>query len=399
MKILRVINSMKPETGGPCQGIRNTIPQMDHLGAVSEVLCLDDTSYVYPNTDTFKIHAIGQSKGPWAYHKDLMPWLLKHLSDYDIVMIHGLWQYHSYAVIKAIKQLKKQDIAVPNVYVMPHGMLDPYFQKAAGRRLKAIRNSIFWHLIESKVINQADGILFTCQEELELASQTFPNYHPKKVYNVGYGVLPPPAVSTDLNQSLYNAFPFLSDQLFILFLSRVHEKKGVDLLLNAYQTVYENSTTPAPILLIAGPGMDSDYGKQLSDMVSKSDFLNSKVHFVGMLQGDVKWGAFYNSEVFILPSHQENFGIAVAEALACCKPVLISDKVNIWREIEQGQAGIVAKDDLNGVIHLLDKWKLSTIDERKTMSDRAYHTYQKHFTVEQAAHNLNSVFKTTMTHA
>jgi glycosyltransferase involved in cell wall biosynthesis len=397
MKILRVINSMKPETGGPCQGIRNTIPQMDHLGAVTEVLCLDDASYVYPSTDTFKIYAIGQSKGPWAYHNDLMPWLLKHLSDYDIVMIHGLWQYHSYAVIKAIKRLKKQNSAVPTVYVMPHGMLDPYFQKAEGRKLKAIRNSIFWHLIESKVVNQADGILFTCQEELELASQTFSNYHPKNVHNVGYGVLPPPSASTEIHESLYNAFPFLKDQSFILFLSRVHEKKGVDLLINAYQTVYKHSTENPPILLIAGPGMDSDYGKQLSDMVTKSNFLNSNVHFVGMLQGDVKWGAFYNSEVFILPSHQENFGIAVAEALACRKPVLISDKVNIWREIEQGHAGIVAKDDLDGVIHLLDKWKQS--EERKTMSDSAYHTYQSHFTVEQAAQNLYAVFKTTMKHA
>ena len=67
-----------------------------------------------------------------------------------------------------------------------------------------------------------------------------------------------------------------------------------------------------------------------------------------MLQGDLKWGAFHASDAFVLPSHQENFGIAVAEALGCGLPALISDKVNIWREVEADGAGFVAHGYVEG---------------------------------------------------
>jgi glycosyltransferase involved in cell wall biosynthesis len=75
-----------------------------------------------------------------------------------------------------------------------------------------------------------------------------------------------------------------------------------------------------------------------------------------MLTGDAKWGALYGCDAFILPSHQENFGIAVVEALACGKPVLISNKVNIWREIEKDRAGTVRDDTVSGTKRLLDYW-------------------------------------------
>jgi hypothetical protein len=75
-----------------------------------------------------------------------------------------------------------------------------------------------------------------------------------------------------------------------------------------------------------------------------------------MLSGAAKWGALYGCEAFVLPSHQENFGIAVVEALACGKPVLISDQVNIWREIVEDGAGLVEGDAEEGVEKLLRKF-------------------------------------------
>ncbi len=397
MKILRVINSMNPVNGGPCQGIRNTVPQIASLGHSSDVVCLDHPDDAWIGKDAFKVVAVGKASGPWAYHQALLPWLIEHLSEYDAVIIHGLWQYHSYAVVKASKAIKKSGNHVPKVYVMPHGMLDPYFQNAPGRKLKAIRNSIFWHLIESKVINSADGILFTCQEELELAAQTFNNYHPKAVYNIGYGILPPPLKDSIDNEAFYHVCPDAQHQSFILFLSRIHEKKGVDLLLKAFDKVSNSSN--APLLVVAGPGIDTDYGKLLQGIVAQSEFLKSNVRFVGMLQGEVKWSAFYNCEAFILPSHQENFGIAVVEAMACAKPILISDKVNIWQEIKNSHAGFVENDTENGTENLLNKWCASNSEERKSMGNNALSAFQKYFTVEQAAHNLINTINTTTKHA
>lgn len=397
MKILRVINSMNPVNGGPCQGIRNTVPQIASLGHRSDVVCLDNPDDAWIGKDAFKVVAVGKASGSWAYHQALLPWLIKHLSEYDAVIIHGIWQYHSYAVVKATKAIKKTGKQVPKVYVMPHGMLDPYFQNAPGRKLKAIRNSIFWHLIESKVINSADGILFTCQEELELAAQTFNNYHPKAVYNIGYGILPPPLKDSIDNDAFYRVCPDAQHQSFMLFLSRIHEKKGVDLLLKAFDKFSHSSNTP--LLVVAGPGIDTDYGKMLQSIVAQSEFLKSNVRFVGMLQGEVKWSAFYNCEAFILPSHQENFGIAVVEAMACAKPILISNKVNIWQEIKNSHAGFVENDTEKGTEDLLNKWHTINSEERNSIGNNALMAFQKYFTVEQAAHNLINTINTTKKHA
>jgi glycosyltransferase involved in cell wall biosynthesis len=107
-----------------------------------------------------------------------------------------------------------------------------------------------------------------------------------------------------------------------------------------------------------------------------------------MLSGDMNWGAFHCADAFILPSHQENFGIAVAEALSCGLPVLISDKVNIWREIQGAGAGLVAPDTLDGTRELLTRWL--TLDEpaRAQTREQARVCFERHFHIAAAAESL-----------
>ena len=107
-----------------------------------------------------------------------------------------------------------------------------------------------------------------------------------------------------------------------------------------------------------------------------------------MLSGDLKWGAFHACEAFCLPSHQENFGIAVAEALACGRPVLISDKVNIWREIAADRAGFVESDTLDGTISLLQRWLDATPAELAAMRAAALRCFDNRFQMEQVAETL-----------
>ena len=95
--------------------------------------------------------------------------------------------------------------------------------------------------------------------------------------------------------------------------------------------------------------------------------------------------------MFLLPSNQENFGIAVAEALACGLPVLISDKVNIWREIQEDGAGKVANDDADGTARLLREWLASSEEEKQAMRDRSLHCFQQRYEIHQAAENLLAV--------
>lgn len=388
MRILRIIPSMDPAQGGPCQGIRNSIPAQDDLGVYNEVVCFDDPKASFFERDNFKVHALGPAKGPYSYCSNFAPWLLKNLQDFDVAIIHGLWQYSSYGAFRVWHELKKKGEMVPRLYVMPHGMLDPYFQRARSRRLKAIRNWIFWKLIERKVVNGADGILFTCEEELLLARETFRPYSPKAELNVGYGIQQPPSFQENFRTKFEEKCPAVKKGPYWLFLSRIHQKKGVDLLIKAYLKI-KAAYAEVPELVIAGPGLDTAFGQDLQKLSQ-----GYPIHFPGMLSGAAKWGAFYGCSAFILPSHQENFGIAVVEAMACKKPVLVSDQVNIWREIEAGQGGIICKDTEAAIYNMLAEWLLKPVSERMEMGSNALQVFQELYTIEKAAAKMIENIKT-----
>jgi glycosyltransferase involved in cell wall biosynthesis len=400
---------MDPSHGGPSQGIRNSIPALRRVSVNTEVVCLDDPSAPFVGKDNFTVHALGPGKGPWHYSPKLVPWLLENLDRFDIVIVHGLWLYPSYAVPKALHSHKARirlhpEGKAPKLFIMPHGMLDPYFQKAPSRRLKAIRNWVYWKLIESNSINESDGVLFTCQEELRLARLSFSPYKPKREIDIGYGIASPPPYAPALTHAFLERCPEVKDRPYILFLSRINEKKGVDLLITAYhdaitqrlkmRAAVANTANKSskkqpsfsfelPALVIAGPGLESTYGRAMRQLAATLPV--PAVFFPGMLTGDAKWGAFYGCEAFILPSHQENFGIAVVEAMSCSKPVLISNQVNIWREIEAAGGGLVADDTLEGTISSLEKWCELTKLEKDEMGKRSLLTYRSHFAVESAA--------------
>src|SRR4030081_1780125 len=105
----------------------------------------------------------------------------------------------------------------------------------------------------------------------------------------------------------------------------------------------------------------------------------------------MKWGAIHSSEVFVLPSHQENFGIAVAEALAVGLPALISNKVNIWREVLSDRAGLVAEDTLQGTSELFRSYLALSKDEKAGMRQRSCDCFEKRFEVKKAAETLRVV--------
>lgn len=385
MKILRIIASMNPAHGGPSQGIRNSIPALEQLDIHNEVLCFDKPDAPFLGSDSFTVHAIGPAKGPYAYCPNLRPWLLNNLQRFDAVIIHGLWLHNSYGTYEALKKYKVRNNNAPKLFVMPHGMLDPYFQKAAGRKIKAIRNWLFWRFFERHVIRNADGILFTCEQELLLARKAFSTYRPKKELNVGYGIQPPPPYSVRLMHNFQATCTIKFDEPYWLFLSRIHEKKGVDLLISTYQKLLSEAGK-LPLLVIAGPGLETPYGKKMTALARSTP----QIVFTGMLTGNAKWGALYGCQAFILPSHQENFGIAIVEAMACGKPVLISDKVNIWREITDGGGGLVANETEDGVYMLLKRWYQMDKTDQDGMALAARMTYEKQFTVERAAENLKN---------
>lgn len=375
MRILHITASIDAKAGGVSQAVRTIIRGLAESGVQNDVVCLDEQGTQLP-ADQFEGYFFGPGKSSWKYAPELLAWLYKHLNEYDVAIVHGLWQYHSFAAQKAWSSLRGKK---PKMLVMPHGMLDPYFQKASSRKIKALRNWLYWKLIENKLINNADGMLFTAEIEREVSSQPFKPYKVKSEHVVGLGVETPP--SFDLK--MFDAFKEQSGQTindpYILFLGRIDHKKGVRELVTAYLR-HKNEGTVLPKLVIAGPGGDSEYGQMIHMMSNDCD----DIVFTGMLTGDAKWAAFYGSEAFILPSHQENFGISNAEALACSKPVLISDKINIWKEIEEGGGGIVETDTTEGAYQLIKKWIAKTPVEKQKFSENALSTYRNNFSFEMA---------------
>ena len=407
MLILNVIVSMNPASGGPCQGIRNSVSALEELGFLNEVVCCDSPDEMWIKKDSFPIHALGPGKFGYAYTAKLQPWLEQNLSRFDAVIVHGLWQWPVQATMRAFKKLKANSPPATRhlpLFIMPHGMLDPWFQRDKSRRRKAIRNSIYWWLFERNAVNSVDALLFTCEEELRLARSTFGGYRPKREINIGYGIEDPPVFELRMREAFQSKCPELGNNPHLLFLGRIHSKKGVDLLIRAYSELLktEKLKTPPPHLAIAGPGWETSYGRQMRQLIDNANAeilpencklktVNSpRIHAVGMIDGDAKWGAFYGCEAFVLPSHQENFGISVVEALACDKTVLISNKVNIWRKIAEDGAGLVEEDTLEGAQQLLRRYLM---DLTNKSSKNSYNCFKKNFRVDSVAQKMFKLIK------
>lgn len=381
MKILHAISSTNPAGGGPIEGIRQLWGPLKELGADMEIACCDAPDASWLSTSGLPlIHALGPAHFKYGYTPRLLPWLREHAGRYDAVIVRGLWQYHGFAVWRALAGTKMP------YFVFPHGMLDPWFKKTYP--LKHLKKWLYWPWAEYRILRDAKAVIFTSEEECRMARRSFWLYRVHEAVT-SYGTGGPPAQHGELSKNFMQAFPSLRDKRIVLFLSRIHEKKGCDLLLQAFAEVAKQDERLH--LVMAGPDQ-TGWAAQLRGQAEKLGVAH-RITWPGMLQGDMKWGAFYASEVFCLPSHQENFGIVVAEALACGKPVLISNKVNIWREIQKDGAGFVAEDTLEGTVANLECWLALDAKNYSAMSGRAVRCFENHFHIRQAAGRLLAIIQ------
>jgi glycosyltransferase involved in cell wall biosynthesis len=378
MKLLRVIATLDPKHGGPAAGLRAITPELARLGHETSFVSLDAPGSVAEFCGTAPVHALGPARGGYAYSARLAPWLREHASDYDAIFVHGLWQYHGRAVHAALR-----GSAVP-YFVFPHGMLDPWFRHTYP--LKHLKKWIYWHVCERQVLHDAAAVFFTCDEERRLARQSFrSSSYTERV--VAYGTAAPDADAAGQCAVWRESMPELGDRSFWLFLGRLHPKKGIDVLLRAYGQHAAISAGPPPALVLAGPCSDPSYRITLEG-IAKQLPERCRVIWPGMLEGARKWGALRSAEVFLLPSHQENFGIAVVEALAVGTPVLISRKVNIWEEIESVGAGFADADDVAGTLRLLHRWRALPASDRQLMNRAALELFKNRYEIGRVARSL-----------
>ena len=344
MRIVHVVGSAQLSSGGPIEGIRQRAMILKKMGHTVEIVTLDGPDASDLGNLGLPVHAMGPPKTGYYYCPKLKPWLEEHYKDYDVFIVNGLWQYHGWAVHQLAKKHKL------GYFVFCHGMLDPWFNTTYP--LKKLKKMLYWPW-QHAVLRDARAVLFTTEEEKVLARESF---RPYKVVErvVPYGTATPPAASQAQEDAFYALAPGTKGKKIILSLGRLHPKKGLDLLIEAFYLVFGSQSQW--VLVAAGP-----------------------------------WGAFRAAEAFCLPSHQENFGISVAEALGCGTPAFISNKVNIWREVVGEGAGVAAPDTLEGTVELLKKLAATSPAELASMGEKAEACFAKHFEASRMATGLLEV--------
>lgn len=378
MRLLYVAPSVDPAQGGVAEAVRSLGVAQRQLGHRVEVATLDAPDAPHVRAFELPIQALGPGWKSYGYRKDFVPTLRALASRFDAVIVNGLWQYSTLGAWLALRRARTP------YYVFPHGMLDPWFRRAYPA--KHAKKWLYWLLAERWVLRRARAVLFTAEEERLLARQTFPFYRCREEM-VGLGCVAPELNPPRQRAAFFTAFPELRGRRLLLFLGRLHGKKGCDLLIRAFGHFQSSHPVENATLVMAGPPSDDAYLQHLQHLAAETCRAGTVV-FPGMLSGDLKWGAFQAAECFVLPSHQENFGVAVAEALACACPVLISRGVNIWREIEIDGAGLVEADTMAGTARLLERWETTPPAFREAMSQAARHTFEQRFEITGAAERM-----------
>lgn len=377
MRILHIVGTINPAAGGPSEAIRMLVRYAPE-GYTAELATLDDPSAPFLAELPFPVHALGGARKRW-YASRFLPWLRANRHRFDGVIVHGLWEYTGLGTMLAFAG------KLPYV-VFAHGMLDPWFKRTYPR--KHLKKWLYWLSGEYWVLRRAFRVLFTTALERDLAAQSFflHRWHPLVV---PLGSEAPPAGAQRLLQAFTERCPELAGKRFLLFLGRIHPKKGCDLLVNAFAEVARN--LPDLHLVMAGPD-PTGWQNELEAMLASTG-MQDRVHWPGMLQGYAKWGAFAACEAFILPSHQENFGIAAVEALASARPVLLAEPVNIAPDVAAAKCALVEPDTLEGTRRLLQRWLALSAEERSAMEQQAQATFTEQYDMRRNTEAILRVFE------
>jgi len=340
-----------------------------------------------------------KSKKPKSYA--FLPSLWKALSitakDFDLFHIHCLYSFPTLISTYYARKYK-----IPYI-IAPRGMMIKEMIKKKSRLKKVAYISLF----EKRNIEKASGVHCTVENEkqdIEKFGFNIKNYFvvPNGIDLKEFHILPPKGL-------LFEEFLHLKDKKIILFFSRINWKKGLDILIRAYSMIAKERNDVH--LLIVGPDNER-YGEKVKGWIKSLGLgysvlgprpytrntqhpipnTQTRVTFTGMLTGKDKLMVLQGSDIFVLPSYSENFGMAVVEAMACGLPVVISNKVGIYKEVEKNKAGIVVDADAEslykGIKSVLDNENLA-----KELSINGKRLVEEYYDINKVADRMIDVYE------
>ncbi|MFM7365657.1 MAG: glycosyltransferase [Cuspidothrix sp.] len=392
MKVLHVIPSVSSVRGGPSQVVLEMVKVLRKTGIDAEIATTNDHGTELLNVPLRKridyqqvpiwffsrfspsLHSLRE----FALSIDFTIWLWENINNYDLLNIHAIFSYTS-TIAMIIARLQK----VPYIN-QPHGLLCKWSLQQS-----AIKKQIYLNIIEKANLNCSQGIHFSSTLErqecapLNLASANF---------IIPHGLMITGTIS-HADQRLRQHFNLPLDQPIILFLSRLHRKKGLDYLIPALGKLYDYDFT----FIIAGSG-DPDYETEVKTLV-KTHGIEQKTHFTGFVKGEIKDLLIQGASIFALTSYSENFGISVLEALAAGVPVIVTPSVALSDIIQENQIGYVTELDVDAISttiqQFLDNHKLAKKmgDSQVVLRSRVRQFILDNYTWDKAGSKMISVYE------
>jgi glycosyltransferase involved in cell wall biosynthesis len=301
----------------------------------------------------------------YSFSPELFISLNKIVKNYNVVHITAVWNFTVAATAYVCRQA-----GVPYI-ISPRGTIYP---EAIAIKSSFIKRS-YLKLISYKDLNGATAIHYTSLDEKQKVESSLHLSAPGIIVPNGIDLSDYADLSRPKNFGKY--YPELRGKKYILFLSRINKKKGLDILVEAFAQI--SASYPELTLVIAGPD-NEEYGTHVKEALTKKGVIQN-TFFTGLISGEVKLAAYRDAEIFILPSYSENFGMSIVEAMACGTPVIISDQVGIAQDIDQQKAGVVTTTKVESVAkamnHLLDNK-----EERKCIGEKGLKMVREYYNIE-----------------
>ena len=420
MKLLCIAPSYWPafQFGGPIYSVHGLNKALVKKGADVTVYTtnvgLDKKSLAHDsqceaNVDGVKVTYFGFTEffefmgaTGWQFSLPMANALKKNLKAFDLVYIVAIWNYPIAAAAHYCRKYKKPYI------ISPRGMLYPYTI-----RKKSWKKRPYYRLITKRDLQGAAAIHYTTKNEAEECHSSvglknkaivIPNGIDvsglrDKDYGLEGGGLPSKG-------GLKERYPILKDKKVILFLSRINWKKGLDILVKTYAKLAKERDDVH--LLIVGSD-EEGYAEKVKGWIKSLGLgysvlgsrpytqypipnTQTRVTFTGMLTGKEKLEAYAGSDIFVLPSYSENFGMVVVEAMACGLPVVISNKVGIYREVEKNKAGVIVDTNAESLYKGI-KLLLENPELRKEIVANGTEMVEEHYDINKVADMMLAVYE------
>lgn len=391
MKVLQVVSSLGIASGGVSAGVRDLCRGLADAGTEVELLTtfrgydpvregpLDESlkaAGVEPRY--FRVHPwswLGEAR---AYSPDLGRELRKRLPAVDLAHLHGVWLYPTDAAARICRTL-----GIPYI-LSPHGALDRY-----GLRRHRVLKQVYGLTLERQVLAGASLIHFTSRAEQRQA-WTFGVDRPAAVIPLSIDVQAAASVPPG---NFRKRFTEATEKHLLLFLGRLHPKKGLDFLVEVFIRVARRRNDVR--LVIAGP--EGGAGAAARRALAQAGLLE-RATFTGLLLGEDKWSALKDSCLFLLPSEDENFGVSVLEALASGTAVVVSPHVGLAETVQENGAGMAVDLDAHRWVAAIEDL-LQDAERRRAMGEAGRRVANREFSTSKVAVTMKELYGRILTEA